>query len=226
MSQDDLAGLHPRAFDTADASPDAMFWGAPGHVSHLDDGAAAAVTQLYRTVLPEHGTLLDLMSSRSSHLPEEMIFTRVIGHGLVEEELAANGQLDEFFVRDLNADPSLPLASESLDAACCCASISYLRQPVAIFRELARVLHATAPLVITFSDRFFPSKAVAIWQALDGEDRTRLVSALLARAGFTHLETGTVPPPQDDPDWRDTVHAIVARRVSPEDPEREEDDPA
>ena len=208
---DDLDGLHPQAFTKADPSPDALFYAEPRLLAHIDDGAINAVTSLYRTLLPEGGIVLDLMSSWISHLPAEMSFERVIGHGMNDEELGANPRLDDYFVQDLNQDPSLRLADHCLDAACICVSVQYLQQPVAVFRELARTLRPGAPLIITFSHRCFPSKAVAIWQALDGADQQRLVAMLLARAGLSVIETGEVRPDENDPDWRDPIYAVIGR---------------
>ena len=135
----------PGAFNKADRSPDPLFYAAPRFVIHIDDGAIAAVTELYRRTLPTGGVILDLMSSWVSHLPPEMPFARVIGHGMNEAELAANPRLNEWFVQDLNADPALPLAVSSVDAACICVSVQYLQQPVAVFREVARVLRPGGP---------------------------------------------------------------------------------
>jgi len=208
---DDLDGFHPNAFDKADSAPDALFYAQPRFVTHIDDGAINAVTALYRTVLPEGGVILDLMSSWVSHLPEEMSFERVIGHGMNEEELAANPRLDDYFTQDLNRNPTLALADHCLDAVCLCVSVQYLQQPVAVFRELARVLRPGAPLVMTFSHRCFPTKAVAIWQALDPPDQQRMLSLLLARAGLTAIDTGEVRPAENDPDWRDPIFAVIGR---------------
>jgi len=209
------AGFHPRAFEKADSAPDSLFYAEPRFVEHLDPGATAAVTALYRTVLPAGGVVLDLMSSWLSHLPAEMDFERVVGHGLNEDELAANSRLDSYFVQDLNRNPHLALADGSFDAACLCVSIQYLERPVAVLREVARVLRPEAPLIVTFSDRFFPSKAVALWQALDDADRQRLVALLLSRAGFNEITTGQVLPETDDPIWRDPVHAVIGRTRAP-----------
>ncbi len=214
---DDLAGLHPHAFDKVDTAPDALFYAEPRFVTHLDDGAIRAVTALYRTVLPPGGVILDLMSSWISHLPEEVSFERVIGHGMNEAELAANARLDRHFVQDLNRDPALPLADRCLDAACLCVGVQYLQRPVEVFRELARCLRPGAPLVLTSSNRCFPTKAVAIWQALDADDQRRLLCLLLGRAGLGEIETGAVIPEPDDPDWRDPIYAVIARTpVEPE----------
>ncbi len=196
-------------FAKADATPDALFYAEPRFVAHIDDGAIAAVTALYRQVLPSGGVILDLMSSWISHLPDEVAYDRVIGHGMNAAELAANPRLDEWFVQDLNANAALPLATASVDAACICVSVQYLQQPLAVFAELARVLRRGGAVVVTFSNRCFPTKAVAIWQALAGSDQQRLVAAYCARTGFDTVATGETIPPFGDPLW--TVLGRTAR---------------
>ena len=183
----DLSDFPLRAFAKADPSPDALFYAEPRFVTHIDDRAICAVTQLYRELLPANGRVLDLMSSWVSHLPEDVSYAEVVGHGLSEAELSRNTRLARHFVQDLNRDTKLPLDDASFDAACCCVSVQYLEQPVTVLREVRRVLKPGAPVVITFSDRCFPTKAVLIWQAND-IDRVDLVSLYLARAGFTSIE--------------------------------------
>ena len=109
---------------------------------------------------------------------------QVIGHGMNAEELAANPRLSRWFVQNLNRDPVLPLDDASIDAAMICVSIQYLQQPVAVLREAARVLRPGAPLVISFSNRCFWTKAVAVWRALDDDGHARLVEHYLRHAGF------------------------------------------
>lgn len=82
-------GFPPEAFAKSDPSPDPLFYRQPRFVTHIDDAAIAAVTNLYSDVVPAGGTILDLMSSWVGHLPEDMTFARVIGHGLNAAELAA-----------------------------------------------------------------------------------------------------------------------------------------
>jgi SAM-dependent methyltransferase len=161
------------------------------------------VTDLYRGLFPPGGAVLDLMSSWVSHLPPEVGYGEVVGHGLNAHELEANPRLTRVFVQDLNADPTLPLADRSMDAAGCCVSVQYLQAPVDVFREVRRVLKAGAPFAVTFSNRCFPTKAVAIWQALTGDDQARLVALYLERAGFTGVETRSLirPGAGGDPLW-------------------------
>ena len=199
--------LPARAFEKADPSPDARFYAQARLVTHIDDAAIAAVTALYREVLPAGGAVLDLMSSWVSHLPEDVAYAEVIGHGMNASELAANPRLNRWFVQDLNADPALPLPPASVDAACICVSVQYLQRPAEVFASLANVLRPGAPVAVTFSNRCFPTKAVAIWQALDGPDQCRLVELYLQRAGFPTVESRTLRDGRrSDPLW-----AVIGR---------------
>ena len=191
--------LPDAAFRKADPTPDAAFYAAPRFVTHIDDAAIAAVTRCYRDVLPAGGALLDLMSSWVSHLPDDVAYASVVGHGMNAAELAANPRLSRWFVQDLNRDQSLPLATASLDGACQCVSIQYLQRPVEVLRELHRCLRPGAPFVASFSNRCFPTKAVAIWQALTGEQQQGLVAAYLREAGFVDIATDAFLPGRGDP---------------------------
>lgn len=196
-----LPGLPPEAFDKADPSPDAAFYAYPRFVTHIDDGAIAAVTKVYRDELPVRGAVLDLMSSWVSHLPEDVEYGSVIGHGMNAEELAANPRLSRWFVQDLNADPTLPLGDGAFDGACLCVSVQDLQRPVEVFRDIVRVLRPGAPFVVSFSNRCFPTKAVAIWQAFSGPEQQRLVEAYMRAAGFTTIAQQASTPRQGDPLW-------------------------
>lgn len=198
------------AFEKADPSPDVRFYAQARLVTHIDDAAIAAVTTLYRELLPAGGVILDLMSSWVSHLPDDVAYAEVIGHGMNTRELAANARLNRWFTQDLNADPLLPLPPASADAACMCVSVQYLQRPAEVFTGLARVLRPGAPMVITFSNRCFPTKAVAIWQALDGPDQCRLVELYLRRAGFASTETRMLK----DGRRSDPLRAVVGRTAA------------
>jgi SAM-dependent methyltransferase len=196
-----LPGLPEAAFDKADPSPDAEFYAYPRFVTHIDDEAIAAVTRVYRKTLPPGGAVLDLMSSWVSHLPEDVAYASVVGHGMNAEELAANPRLSRWFVQDLNLEPALPIGDGDFDAACLCVSVQYLQRPVDVFRDVGRVLRPGAPFVVSFSNRCFPTKAVAIWQSLSGPGQQRLVAAYMRAAGFGQV-TGEVSTPRlGDPMW-------------------------
>jgi SAM-dependent methyltransferase len=201
----------PRAlFARDDESADALFYREPRFALHVDDATIAALTQLYREELRAELRVLDLMSSWVSHLPAERRFARVAGLGMNAAELAANPQLDERVVRDLNADPTLPWPDASFDALLCAVSVQYLVRPVEVFAEAARVLADGGKILIATSHRLFPTKAIAAWRALDAPDRLRLVAGYLERAGgFAPARVIDRSPPGADPLW------VVAAQRSP-----------
>ena len=112
-----------------------------------------------------------------------MTYRRVVGLGMNEVELRENPRLDAYMTQDLNRDPALPFGDGEFDGVGICVSIDYLTRPVEVLREVGRVLKPGAPTVISFSNRCFPSKAVAIWQRLDDQGHMRLVEGYLREAG-------------------------------------------
>jgi len=180
--------LPPRAFAKEDPGDDDDFYSPPRLVTHIDAAATGALTAHYRALLPDGAVVLDLMSSWVSHLPPERAYT-VTGHGMNATELAANPRLNGWFVQNLNREPRLPLADATFDAALCCVGVQYLQRPVEVFAEIARVLRLGAPFVVSFSNRCFPTKAVAIWRALDTSGHAALVRRYLDQAGFGEVRT-------------------------------------
>src|SRR5204862_8316071 len=110
---------------------------------------------------------------------------------------------------NLNRDTNLPLADATVDATMVCVSIQYLEQPVTVLREVARVLRPGGPLVISFSNRCFWTKAVAIWRALDDTGHARLVERYLRHAGFERIETHQLAEWGED--FSDPMIAVVGR---------------
>ena len=184
-----LPELPPEAFRKEDSGDDGIFYKPARLVTHIDEPATQALTAFYRSTLPVDGVILDLMSSWVSHLPPKVPFAEVIGQGMNAEELQANPQLTRSFVQNLNRNPVLPLAADSCDAALCCVGVQYLQQPVEVFTDIRRVLRPGAPFVISFSNRCFPTKAVAIWRSLDDRGHAALVRLYLERAGFGDITT-------------------------------------
>ena len=177
-------GLLPAtAYTRDDESPDERFYDVPRKVVHIDDDAIAALGGLYAEVLPTGGRLLDLMSSWRSHLPSGLRAAEVIGLGLNAEEMADNPQLTRHVVHDVNREPHLPFDEASFDGATCAVSIQYVTHPLRLLREVRRVLRPGAPFVVSFSNRCFPTKAVAVWLDTTDEQHLTLVRAYFEAAG-------------------------------------------
>lgn len=200
----------PDTFRRADESDDALFYAQPRFVTHIDDGAIAAVTRLYRERLPGGGAVLDLMSSWISHLPDDVRYRAVTGLGMNASELAANRRLDRRIVQDLNKSHRLPFVDGEFDAVTICVSVDYLVRPVAVLRELARATRAGGVLVITFSNRCFPTKVIEPWLMLGDHDRVGLVAEMVRQAGgWGAIEMLECIPPGGP---GDPLFAVVARR--------------
>ncbi len=188
-----------------DDRPDETFYKEPRFVTHADDAFIARLTALYDDCLDPGDRVLDAMGSWVSHLPPTE-FDRVVGHGLNEAELAANDRLDEVVVRDLNADRTLPLADGAFDAVCCALSVQYLEYPGPVFAEFARVLAPGGVVVVSFSNRMFPTKAVRAWRVASMDERADLVERYL-KAGGLAVENRIAERPGTDP-----FYAVVGRK--------------
>jgi SAM-dependent methyltransferase len=176
----DHASFPAGFFDRADDTADTAFYGPARLVTHMDDGAIAAVGRVYAE-LGIDGVVLDLMGSWVSHFRDPPAHLTVLG--LNREELVANGAARAAVVHDLNAEPMLPFATASFDAAVCCASVDYLIRPIEVFRDVARVARPGAPFVCTFSNRCFPTKAIRGWLATTDEQHCDIVAAYFRLAG-------------------------------------------
>ncbi|KAG5176120.1 methyltransferase type 11 [Tribonema minus] len=163
-----------RKYDTA---PDAYWYNTPRLVFHVDSSFTSKLTDLYRERIPAGGTVLDMMSSWVSHLPSDVRYAQVDGHGLNREELQRNPQLTDIRVQDLNADPYLPFDSEQYDAVVCAVSVQYLQQPERIFGDVYRVLKPGGVAIFSFSNRMFGNKAITAWIDRDDAGRAALVSS-------------------------------------------------
>ncbi|TKW05021.1 hypothetical protein SEVIR_7G148800v4 [Setaria viridis] len=181
--------LPPEGRAKLDPRPDRDFYAFPRLVTHVDDGFIAALTDLYRERLCAGWDVLDLMSSWVSHLPPEVPFRRVVGHGLNAQELARNPRLDYFFVKDLNTDQQLELESGSFDAVLCTVSVQYLQSPEKVFAEIFRVLKPGGVCIVSFSNRMFYEKAIAAWREGTAYSRVQLVTQYFQCVeGFTQPE--------------------------------------
>ncbi len=199
------------AFRRDDETPDTLFYGEPRLVQHIDDTAAEMVRNTYARFVKNNMDVLDLMSSWQSHLPDRIKFSRLVGLGLNERELEKNTRLSEQVIQDLNLSPVLPFESDSFDAVVCTVSVEYLTKPLAIFEEVSRVLRTDGYFIVTFSNRWFPTKAIRIWKELHEFERMGMVLEYFIRSGgFKNLQTYSfrgLPRPHDDKYFPDLMHS-------------------
>ncbi len=208
-----MSQFHAGAFRRYDETPDERFYRVPRLVTHIDEHAIAAVTQLYREHFPPSGAILDLMSSWVSHLPPEVTYRRVVGLGMNEVELKENPRLDAYVIHDLNANPTLPFGDAEFDGVGCCVSIDYLTRPVEVLHEVGRVSKVGSPTIISFSNRCFPDKAVAIWHQLDDQGHVRLVEEYLREAGNFENIRGLDRSPRRI--FSDPLYAVIGESTGP-----------
>ena len=201
--------LRPEERTKLDPTKDSDFYAFPRFVTHVDEGFIDRLTALYREILSPNTRILDLMSSWVSHLPEEMEFEHIEGHGMNGEELAKNPRLDSYFIQDLNAQPKLPLGDSSFDAVLITVSVQYLQYPEAIFAELYRILKPNGLVVVSFSNRMFYQKAIAAWRDNSDLGRVSLVKSYFKSvAGFREVQA--IVRPATTPSFLQMLGIMVA----------------
>lgn len=192
--------LSSNYFRRHDERDDSEFYSSPRLVVHIDDAAIDALIILFEKLLPETGMFLDLMSGWRSHLPQSAPAVKVIGLGMNAQEMVENPQLDAYIVHDLNKCPSLPFINAGFDAAICTVSVQYLTRPIEVFREVNRTLKPGGIFLISFSNRYFPTKAVAAWLATTDEQHLKLVDYYFsASANWRDLQMQANTPENGDP---------------------------
>jgi len=227
------------AFRREDENPDALFYGSPCVVSHLDSTALGTVQGLVDGLVVEKDPrILDLMASVDSHLPAGRPFRDVTGLGMNEEELRANPALTQRLVHDLNAHPELPFPDGHFDVVLNVVSVEYLTQPFRVFQEVSRVLKPGGLFLVVFSNRWFPPKVVRAWEDAREEDRIGMVEEFFHQTDrfgeSTRFISMGLPRPPGDRYYAlglpsDPVFAVFAETVgsvSPAPARRLMEDPA
>lgn len=179
-SDDRYADFGEGFFDRSDSSPDGEFYSQARLVTHIDDGAIEAAGEIYRSLGIE-GRVLDLMSSWISHFsaqPDQLI---TLGRNALE--LSKNDAAIGGVVADLNDHPELPFADNAFDHVVCAVSVDYLSQPLEVFDEVARVLRPGGVFCHVFSNRLFPTKAIAGWLHASEEQRVAICGEYFRRSG-------------------------------------------
>ncbi|KAK4272136.1 hypothetical protein QN277_020727 [Acacia crassicarpa] len=204
--------LSPEGRTKFNALPDRDFYAYPRLVKHVDDGFISTLTNLYRQRLRPEMHILDLMSSWVSHLPDEVNYTRVVGHGLNAQELAKNPRLDYFVVKDLNEDQRFEFESCCFDAVLCTVSIQYLQQPEQVFAEVFRILKPGGLFIVSFSNRLFYEKAISAWREGTAYSRVQfVVQYFQCVEGFTEPEVVRRLPSEDDNKGSDSPVGWIMR---------------
>jgi len=215
LSQEQLPSTEevypPEFFRRQDEDIDSLFYVEPRLLVHIDKSALKAVADYFQEVLPENATILDLMSSWKSHLPEYFQKKALVGLGLNGIELEENYQLDERVVQNINLRPRLPFEDDRFDAAVVTVSIQYLTKPLEIFREVRRVLRPDAAFHVIYSNRMFPTKAVAVWQNLNDLQRAELIGSYFERSGGWS-DPKAVDASPDSEAYTDPVFVVYAHK--------------
>ncbi len=201
--------LPSTAFDRVDEQPDALFYSIPRMVVHIDQATIEALSAYYAELLFEGADILDLMSSWVSHLPASPPLGCVAGLGMNAAELEANPRLTETVVHDLNENPHLPYEDERFDFVLNAVSIQYMKRPLEVFAEIARVLRPGGRSIVAMSHRCFPTKAIRAFHVPGPDERYRLVALFHAECGrFAEAESVDRSPDGADPLW-----LVVAQRA-------------
>ena len=167
-----------------DESNDEEFYSDPKFVYHLDANFRKYLSNIYRNEIKENSTVLDLMSSWDSYLPEEIKYKTVIGHGLNRQELEKNKIFDKYWIQNFNLNQDIPLDNESIDYCLMVAAWQYLQYPENLTREIVRILNNKGKFIIAFSNRAFWHKAPNIWTTSTEEERIKYVRKVLVSNGF------------------------------------------
>ncbi len=167
-----------------DMSDDQIFYQKPRYVNHLSESFRTRLTSLYSEYLLKDHVILDLMSSWVSHLPRNIKYKKVIGHGLNEAELSSNTRLDRFWIQNLNKTQNLPIGDSCIDVGLIVAGWQYLQYPEKVAFELSRVIKPDSCLIISFTNRAFWTKSPNIWTYSSEENRIEYVTSVLSSCGW------------------------------------------
>ena len=128
-----------------------------------------------------------------------------------EAELARNSVLSDFVVADLNAEPKLPYPDNTFDVVTNAVSVDYLTKPLEVMREVQRVLKPGGLALMSFSNRCFPTKAVAIWTSTGDLDHIWIVGSYFHYAGgFEPPAAVDISPAQGR---SDPMYVVYARKA-------------
>ncbi|WP_033398404.1 methyltransferase domain-containing protein [Desulfospira joergensenii] len=208
------------SLDRRNPDPDPDFYRIHRFVPHIDARASRNLSEIYAELLCPGARVLDLMAGWESHLPRDLDLSSVHGIGLNKNELESNPCLSSHHLQDLNENRDLDFEDQTFDAVICSLSVEYLVHPFPIFKEAARILKPGGVFAVTFSNRWFPEKAVRIWEDLHDFERMGMVKEYFLGSGkyesvSTQSRRGCPRPYQDRyyPRMRlsDPVYAVIGK---------------
>ena len=167
-----------------DESNDEEFYSDPKFVYHLDSNFRNYLSYIYKNEIENNSTVLDLMSSWDSYLPQNKKYKKVIGHGLNKEELERNKTFNYFWTQNFNLNQVIPLDSKSIDYCLMVAAWQYLQYPEKLTKEIVRILSDGGKILVSFSNRAFWQKTPNIWTNSSEEERVKYVRKVLITNGF------------------------------------------
>ncbi|MCW8964274.1 MAG: methyltransferase domain-containing protein [Gammaproteobacteria bacterium] len=213
--------LDKQALQRLDESSDENFYRKQRLVHHLDVVARNTISEIYAGLLSPGDHVLDLMASWESHVSGTLDDIQLTGLGMNAAELDANPVMDGHVIQDLNKNPVLPFDSETFDAVICTASVEYLVRPLDVFQQVQRILKPGGKFILTFSNRWFPTKTIGLWPEMHEFERLGLVLQYFRQTHWTNaintLSSRGMQRPEDDPyyaqaRYSDPVYAVWSHK--------------
>ena len=158
------------------------------------------------------------MSSAYSHFPLTIEPKNVVGLGLNQTELEYNSMLGEFYVQNLNHNPVLPFVDQTFSVVVITVSIQYLIQPTLVFQQINRILKHNGLLVIFYSNRMFPTKAVTVWHQTNQDQKQDLIDKYFQVAEnelgrFMPAQFLDITPSTQVDTYTDPVYVAMAKKI-------------
>ena len=191
LPQQDTDFFSARCFQRLDEGDDAEFFGEPSLTPFWDQRALLEVSKLYQRLIPPRADILDLMAGVHSPLQQtDLQVASLHCAGLNAEELEHNPICHQRRVLDVNRIQALPYQNQQFDVVLIHAAIEYVIQPQLLFSEISRVLRPAGRIIVSFSNRYLPEKAIRLWiEAYDFERTAIVLSYLRASRGFTNFSS-------------------------------------